>query len=74
MFAVSNHVIRIPPLRAGRRVSWTFEVSAADAADVLRDANRKARCTDAVTLAKEMLATHGGGHAWNPRTGYGDQL
>ena len=33
MFAVSNHVIRIPPLRAGRRVSWTFEVSAADAAE-----------------------------------------
>jgi hypothetical protein len=26
---VPKHVIRIPPLRAGRRVSWTFEVSAA---------------------------------------------
>jgi hypothetical protein len=30
---VSKHVIRIPPLRAGRRVSWTFEVSAADAVE-----------------------------------------
>jgi hypothetical protein len=26
--AVSKHAIRIPPLRAGRRVRWTFEVSA----------------------------------------------
>jgi hypothetical protein len=40
MFAVSNHVIRIPPLRAGRRVSWTFEVSAADAADNGARANK----------------------------------
>ena len=40
MFAVSNHVIRIPPLRAGRRVSWTFEVSAADAAESGARANK----------------------------------
>jgi hypothetical protein len=36
-----KHVIRIPPLKAGRSVSWTFEVSAAD------DAERGARAKKA---------------------------
>ena len=54
--------------------SFAAPRATADAADVLRDPIRRARCADADTLAKEMLAPHGGGHAWNPRTGYGDQL
>src|SRR4051812_7651828 len=28
-----KHVVKVPPLRAGRRVSWTFEVSAAVAGE-----------------------------------------
>jgi hypothetical protein len=34
-----KHVIRIPPLKAGRSVSWTFEVSAAD--DAVRGVRAK---------------------------------
>jgi hypothetical protein len=48
-FAV-KHLIRIPPLRPGRRLSWTFEVSAA--ADKDNDARRKNM------LKKQQPASH----------------
>jgi hypothetical protein len=53
--------------------SFAAPRATADAADVLRNPLRRTNCTDAVTLAKEMLAPQGG-LTWNPRTGYGDQL
>src|SRR6185503_12533026 len=51
-FAVSKHAIRIPPLRVGRRVRWTFEVSADVGAENTARAKKTSKKTPKKTPKK----------------------
>ena len=56
-----KHVIRIPPLQAGRRVSWTFEVSAAAGAEKgarAKKSSRKRRRAKSVVKRTRASAAH----------------